>query len=66
MKQFFKFMFASMLGFGLTIFLVVILLIGSISALVAGAEDKEAPKIAENTVLHIQFENAINAQKALN
>ena len=66
MKQFFKFMFASMLGFSLTIFLVVVFFIASISALVAGAENKEAPKIAQNSVLHIQFENAIKDRPSNN
>ncbi|MDB4082925.1 signal peptide peptidase SppA [Vicingaceae bacterium] len=66
MKQFFKFMFASMLGFSLTIFLVVVFFIASISALVAGAENKEAPKIAQNSVLHIQFENAIQDRPSNN
>tara|TARA_B110000503_G_C7166175_1_gene421989 strand:- start:849 stop:2636 length:1788 start_codon:yes stop_codon:yes gene_type:complete len=66
MKQFFKFMFASMLGFGLTIFLVVVFFIASISALVAGAENKEAPKIAKNSVLHIKFENAIQDRPSNN
>jgi len=66
MKQFFKFMFASMLGFGLTIFVVVVFFIASISALIAGAEDKESPKVAENSVLHIQFENAIQDRPSNN
>ncbi|MDC1451970.1 signal peptide peptidase SppA [Vicingaceae bacterium] len=66
MKQFFKFMFASILGFSLTIFLVVVFFIASISALVAGAENKEAPKIAQNSVLHIQFENAIQDRPSNN
>jgi len=59
-------MFASMLGFSLTIFLVVVFFIASISALVAGAENKEAPKIAQNSVLHIQFENAIQDRPSNN
>ncbi len=59
-------MFASMLGFGLTIFLVVVLFIASISALVAGAEDNEAPRIAKNSILHIQFKNAIQDRPSNN
>jgi len=55
-----------MLGFSLTIFLVVVFFIASISALVAGAENKEAPKIAQNSVLHIQFENAIQDRPSNN
>lgn len=66
MKQFFKFMFASMLGFTITIVLVVILFIGSITALVSSAEDKEAPTITSNSILHIQFENAIKDRSSNN
>jgi protease-4 len=66
MKQFFKFMFASMLGFSLTIFVVILLFIGLISAIASAGSDDEAPKIADNTVLHIQFENAIQDRPSNN
>ena len=66
MKQFFKFMFASMLGFSLTIFVVVLLFIGLISAIASAGSDDEAPKIADNTVLHIQFKNAIQDRPSNN
>jgi len=59
-------MFASMLGFSVTIFLLVVIFIASISAIVAGAEDNEAPKIAANSILHIQFENAIQDRPSNN
>ena len=59
-------MFASMMGFGLTVFLVVVFFIASISALVAGSENKKAPKIAKNSVLHIKFENAIQDRPSNN
>lgn len=59
-------MFASMLGFTITIVLVVILFIGSITALVSSAEDKEAPTITSNSILHIQFENAIKDRSSNN
>lgn len=55
-----------MLGFTITIVLVVILFIGSITALVSSAEDKEAPTITSNSILHIQFENAIKDRSSNN
>ena len=59
-------MFASMLGFSLTIFVVVLLFIGLISAIASAGNDDEAPKIADNTVLHIQFKNAIQDRPSNN
>lgn len=55
-----------MLGFSLTIFLVVVFFIVSISALISSAEDNDAPKIAQNSILHIQFENAIQDRPSNN
>ncbi len=59
MKQFFKFMFASMLGFFLTGAIVVLLFIGIIGAMVASSSDTKETSIKENTVLHIQLKNRI-------
>jgi protease-4 len=55
-----------MLGFSLTIFVVVLLFIGLISAIASAGSDDEAPKIADNTVLHIQFKNAIQDRPSNN
>ncbi|MBE0638914.1 MAG: signal peptide peptidase SppA [Bacteroidales bacterium] len=58
MKQFFKFMFASMLGFLIMSVILFLFFIGMIASL-ATIMDKEAVKVAENTVLHIKFDTEI-------
>jgi protease-4 len=58
MKQFFKFMFASMLGTILTLGVVFLLLIGIIVSAVSFSS-KEEVKVSENTVLHIKLEGMI-------
>lgn len=50
MKQFFKFMFASMLGFGLVILITTLIFIGIIAAAVS---KKEVVKVADNSILYI-------------
>ncbi|MEQ8909070.1 MAG: signal peptide peptidase SppA [Vicingaceae bacterium] len=66
MKDFFKFMFASMLGFLLTIGIATFIFFVTISAIIASAEDTKEPKIASNTILHIKFENAIQDRPSNN
>lgn len=58
MKQFFKFMFASMLGFLLMSVILFFLFIGIIASLATFME-KETLQVAENTVLHIKFDTEI-------
>lgn len=58
MKDFFKFTLASMLGFLLMSVIVFFLFIGMIASL-ASFMDKETVKVAENTVLHIEFDAGI-------
>ncbi|MBC35241.1 MAG: signal peptide peptidase SppA [Bacteroidetes bacterium] len=58
MKQFFKFMLASMAGFTLTIIIVFFLLIGLIASLLSFAEQDVEP-IGENTVLYINLNQTI-------
>jgi protease IV len=58
MKQFFKFMFASVAGTLLTLMLLLFLAIGLISSLVSMAE-KEEVKLKENTVLVAKFDTPI-------
>lgn len=52
-------MFASMLGLILTIALAIIIFIGVISAVISSSQSENAPKIADNTILHIQFKKLI-------
>lgn len=58
MKDFFKFMLASMLGFLLMSVIVFFLFVGMIASL-ASFMDKETVKVAKNTVLYIDFDAGI-------
>jgi protease IV len=58
MKDFFKFMFASMLGFLLMSIIVFFLFMGMIASFAAFME-KESVKVDENSVLHIKFDTDI-------
>lgn len=64
MKQFFKFVFASMLGMFLSFFLIFILLIGIITAVVSGSDNKV--EVSENTVLHINLNYPISERTSSN
>ncbi|MGE0636834.1 MAG: signal peptide peptidase SppA [Bacteroidia bacterium] len=66
MKQFFKFMFASMLGVFLAFFLGIIVLVGMIAALVSSADSKKEAKVEPNSVLYINFEAQINDRSSNN
>ena len=59
MKQFFKIVFASMLGFGATIFLAVIIVIGIIAAATGGDKDEKNLEVKENSVLHLDFSGGL-------
>jgi protease-4 len=58
MKEFFKFMFASLLGTLLTLLLLLFIVIGTISALVSMA-DNEQVKLKANTILTIKFDEPV-------
>src|SRR4051794_23197651 len=58
MKQFFKFMFASMLGFILAGVIMIFIFIAIISAAISSAGDDEVV-ITENSVLEIKLENPL-------
>ncbi|MEE4178455.1 MAG: signal peptide peptidase SppA [Bacteroides sp.] len=58
MKQFFKFMFASMLGFFLTSIILLFVFIGMLSSL-ASFSKKEAVLLTPNSVLHLNLTNEI-------
>ncbi|MBL0342128.1 MAG: signal peptide peptidase SppA [Bacteroidetes bacterium] len=66
MKQFFKFMFASMLGFLLTI-VVFFLIIGAIlSAIVSSASSDQETRLTDGTILHIYFKAPIDERSSDN
>jgi protease IV len=58
MRQFFKFMFASMLGFFLSFLLVAFLFIGFIASIASFAK-KEPVDVAPNSILHLKLNTEI-------
>lgn len=64
MKQFFKFTFASVLGFLIAGILFVLIMIGIFSSLVSSTNT--VPKIDENAVLLIKFDKAIYDREVSN
>lgn len=59
MKEFFKFVFASMVGFILSFFVVFLLLIVMITAMVASAGSDGKVTVAANSVMHISLDYPI-------
>lgn len=59
MKDFFKFVFASMIGFILSFFVVFLLVIAIITAIVSSAGDEGKVSIASNSVLHVSLDYPI-------
>jgi len=64
MKQFFKFMFASMLGTIITLFLAFLILIGVIVSMISSA--KEEVRVSDNSILHIKLEGVVNDRTSSN
>ncbi len=58
MKQFFKFMFASMLGFFLTSVIIFFILAGIFASMASFAR-KDIVKVDKNSVLHLKFDKDI-------
>ncbi len=65
MKQFFKFMFASMLGFFLTWILVFIIFIGIIVSAISAGSDKDV-NVKPNSILEITLNNPIQERSGNN
>ena len=59
MKQFFKFMLASMAGFFVAGFLMILFLIAIISSMVGGLKDDGKIKVSEHSVLEIKLDGPI-------
>jgi protease-4 len=59
MRQFFKFLFASMLGFVLGSILLIFILVGMISAAVSSLDDEKVTEVKSNTVLFLDFKKPI-------
>jgi protease-4 len=59
MRQFFKFLFASMLGFVLGSILLIFILIGMISSAVNSFDDEKVTEVQSNSMLYLDFEKPI-------
>ncbi|HMT29111.1 MAG TPA: signal peptide peptidase SppA, partial [Bacteroidia bacterium] len=66
MKQFFKFMFASMLGFLLTIFIFFFIVAMLIGSLVSSASSDKKVVLSEGTILHMYFKAPIEDRSSNN
>ncbi|MRX46008.1 signal peptide peptidase SppA [Pedobacter puniceum] len=64
MKQFFKFVFASMLGFFLTLLIFTVIVIGGITALVSSTE--KTAEVKENSILYVNLNFPITERSADN
>jgi len=59
MRQFFKFLFASMLGFVLGSILLIFILVGIISAAVNSFDDEKVTDVKSNSMLFLDFQKPI-------
>jgi protease-4 len=59
MRQFLKFLFASMLGFVLGSILLVFILVGMISAAVNSIDDEKVTEVKSNSMLYLNFQKPI-------
>src|SRR6187399_2586352 len=66
MKQFFKFMFASMLGVFLSILIFFFLLVFIISAFISSASMDKEVKVKKGTILHVYFKSPIEDRSSEN
>jgi len=65
MKQFFKFMFASMLGFFLSFVLIFFILVGIIASVVS-LSGKETVTVPDKTILMLKFDQPVNDRSPSN
>ncbi len=59
MRQFFKFMFASILGFLVTLILLFFIGGGILVGIASAGDSKKAPSISENSILHLELKKEI-------
>ena len=59
MKQFFKFLLASVLGMFITIFLITMITVGLIGSMFSSIEKERQEVITEHSVLYLEFDNPI-------
>src|SRR5437868_35747 len=66
MKQFFKFMFASMAGFFVSLFVLFLIMMGIISGMMLSLKDDGTVTINDNSILEMKFENEIKERTGNN
>ena len=66
MKQFFKFMFASMVGFVISMIVMFFILLGIISGMMLSLKDEGSVTISDNSILEVSFENPIEERSSNN
>jgi len=66
MKQFFKFMFASMLGFFLSAILVMFVFFAIIAAIVSSSSGDKVVKVEKGSILHIAFKSPLKDRTSNN
>jgi protease IV len=59
MKEFFKFVFASMVGMILSFFVIILLMVIMVAAVVSSSGSDKKAEIASNTVMHLSFTDPI-------
>ena len=65
MKEFFKMVFASMLGMILSFFVIFILMIVIVAAIIASLEDNKV-KVSANSVIHMSLDHEIRERSSKN
>ena len=66
MKEFFKFVFASMLGFILSIFVMVILIVVLIIGIVSTASNEAKVSVDKNSILHLSLDYPVTERTSKN
>lgn len=66
MKEFFKFVFASMLGFILSIFVMVILMVVLIIGIVSTASNEAKVSVDKNSILHLRLDYPVTERTSKN
>ncbi len=66
MKEFFKFVFASMLGFILSIFVMVILIVVLIIGIVSTASNEAKVSVDKNSILHLRLDYPVTERTSKN
>ena len=66
MKQFFKFMFASMVGFVISMIVLFFIILGIISGMMLSLKEEGSVTVSNNSILEISFENPIEERTSNN